>query len=119
MLSAFGKFVRKLRIDNGELLKEMADKLGVTSSYLSAVENNKRNVPQGWSEIIIKNYALNEFEAKQLEKAIEESIIINKIDLNQFGKEDKNIVKALARELKSFDEADRKKLIQLLNKERG
>ncbi|KHF28295.1 Helix-turn-helix domain protein [Anoxybacillus sp. BCO1] len=50
MLTEFGRFCRKLRIDNGELLKHMADKLGVTSSYLSAVENGKRNVPQDWVE---------------------------------------------------------------------
>ena len=42
MLTALGKFLRKLRIDNGEILKDMADKLGVTASFLSAVENGKK-----------------------------------------------------------------------------
>ena len=39
MLTNFGKALRKLRIDNNELLKDMALKLEVTVSYLSAVEN--------------------------------------------------------------------------------
>ena len=39
MLTSLGKFLRKLRIDRGEILKDMADKLGVTVSFLSAVEN--------------------------------------------------------------------------------
>ena len=38
MLTSFGKTLRKLRIDNEELLKDMALKLGVTLAYLSAVE---------------------------------------------------------------------------------
>ena len=33
MLTAFGKEVRKIRLDRGELLKTMADSLGVKSSY--------------------------------------------------------------------------------------
>ena len=44
MLTNFGKALRKLRIDNNELLKDMALKLEVTVSYLSAVENGKRDV---------------------------------------------------------------------------
>ena len=49
-LTEFGKFSRKLRIDNGELLKDMAIKLNVTVSYLSAVEIGKRNIPEKWEE---------------------------------------------------------------------
>ena len=42
MLTSLGKFLRKIRIDNDEYLKDMADKLGVTVSFLSAVENGKK-----------------------------------------------------------------------------
>ena len=38
MLSEFGKFSRKLRIDRDELLIDMAKKLGVKPAFLSAVE---------------------------------------------------------------------------------
>jgi transcriptional regulator with XRE-family HTH domain len=44
MLTPFGKKVRKLRIDVGVTLKSMADAMGVTSSYLSAIETGKRAV---------------------------------------------------------------------------
>ena len=43
MLTSFGKFCRKLRINNGELLYDMAEKLDVSSAFLSKVENGKRN----------------------------------------------------------------------------
>lgn len=38
MLTKFGKELRKIRIENDEILKDMADKLNVTAAYLSAVE---------------------------------------------------------------------------------
>ena len=41
-ISEFAIFCRKLRLDNNQILKDMADVLGVSSSYLSAVENGKR-----------------------------------------------------------------------------
>ena len=44
MLTEFGKFVRKLRIDNGTVLGEMAKSIAVSSAYLSAVENGKKNI---------------------------------------------------------------------------
>ena len=44
MITELGKHLRKIRIDHGEILKNMADKLGVTSSFLSAVEIGKRNM---------------------------------------------------------------------------
>jgi len=48
MLTRLGRFLKKLRIDNGEILKNMADKFNVTASYLSAVENGKRAFPNEW-----------------------------------------------------------------------
>ena len=44
MLTEFGKALRRIRLDNDELLKDMADKLKVSSAYLSAVENGKKNL---------------------------------------------------------------------------
>ena len=44
MLTSIGKFLRKLRIDHGEILKDMADKLDVSVAFLSAVENGKKKI---------------------------------------------------------------------------
>lgn len=121
MLTSFGKFCRKLRIDNGELLKDMAVKLGVTSSYLSAVENGKRNVPQKWINQITELYSLSASAEEDLRKAVQESQNTIKIDFKGFSKEDKNVLMALAREFKGLDENDRAKIkdILLKNRKRG
>ena len=42
MITSLGNFLRKLRFEKGEVLKDMAEKLGVTVSFLSAVENGKK-----------------------------------------------------------------------------
>lgn len=47
MLSEFGRFVRKRRIDMNVLLGDMADAVGVSSSFLSAVETGRKAVPKG------------------------------------------------------------------------
>ncbi|MEW9124114.1 MAG: helix-turn-helix transcriptional regulator, partial [Thermotaleaceae bacterium] len=90
MLTLFGKFCRKLRIDNGELLKDMATTLGVTSSYLSAVENGKRNVPQDWVKKITDLYSLSPEESNELDQAVQSSQNVIKIDFEDFSIEDKN-----------------------------
>jgi len=59
MLTPFGRFLRKLRIDRGELMKDMAVRLGVTASYLSAVEVGKKQVPDSWVSTICNLYGLS------------------------------------------------------------
>ena len=70
MITQFGKFCRKLRIEREEILKDMSDKLGVTSAYLSSVENAKRNVPKDWEDKLSEIYNLSEEQKKELKTAI-------------------------------------------------
>ena len=46
-MTPFGDRMRKLRAERGVTLKEMADAIGVSSAYLSALEHGKRGRP-GW-----------------------------------------------------------------------
>ncbi|WP_154983171.1 helix-turn-helix transcriptional regulator [Paenibacillus xylanexedens] len=119
MLTQFGVFCRKLRIDNGELLKNMADKLEVTSSYLSAVETGKRNVPHDWIEKISNIYQLNAESAQVLKFAIENSQQSVKIDLKNTSNQEKNLVMAFAREFKELNEDDKSKILSILRKNNG
>lgn len=82
MLTRFGKQLRKLRVEEEERLKDMADRLGVTTAYLSAVENGKRAVPDAWIYEIIDQYNLSDNEAKELQDAAYENKTDLTIDLN-------------------------------------
>jgi transcriptional regulator with XRE-family HTH domain len=114
MLTRFGKFCRKLRIDKGELLKDMSIKLSVTPSYLSAVENGKRNIPKEWTNYLIRLYSLNDIERLELIKATEESLQNIKVDLKGLHGDDKNLMMALARDFKDLDAEEKDSLKQIL-----
>ena len=66
MLTEIGKFLRRYRIDNGLLLKDMAGKVGVTSAYLSAVENGKKRPTEDLVGKIINAYDLDSEKAAEL-----------------------------------------------------
>ena len=69
MLTSIGRFLRKLRIDNGEILKDMAEALGVSSAFLSAVENGKKKMPDGWIEKLKSIYSFTEEQSEELQAA--------------------------------------------------
>lgn len=80
MPTKLGIFLRKLRLDRCEILKEMATKLDVSSSFLSAVENGKKKMPDSWYDKIVNLYNLDKEKQDELMKAIEESqksLVIN------------------------------------------
>ena len=64
-LTEFGKFLRKLRIDNGELLKDMAIKLNTTPAFLSMVETGRRSIPKKLEEEIENSYSCLSLEQKE------------------------------------------------------
>lgn len=73
MLTEIGKEMRKLRIDHGERLLEMAAKLGRSVSFLSAVEIGVKSPPKGLEEEVIRIYGLTEPEAHRMRKAADRS----------------------------------------------
>ncbi|WP_225221084.1 helix-turn-helix domain-containing protein [Bacillus norwichensis] len=94
----------------------MADKIGVASSYLSAVENGKRNVPQEWIDKIAISYSLNALELAELNQAVQESQNTLKINFEGFSGEDKIIFMAMIKEFKGLNERDRAKIKEILLK---
>jgi transcriptional regulator with XRE-family HTH domain len=66
MLSPLGKALRKLRIDRGWLLKDMARGIGVATSFLSGVETGRKAVPPGFVEKIAVWAALEQHELHHL-----------------------------------------------------
>lgn len=69
MTTPVGKLLRKLRIERDEYLRDMAARLNITSSYLSAIENGKRRMPLDYIERIGESYKLTLEELAQLQEA--------------------------------------------------
>ena len=99
MLKDLGRLLRKIRIDHGEILQNMADRFGVTASYLSAVENGKRPIPGAWERIILENYPLDEKQRGELRKAVIESTETINLDMKGSGFDTKEVAFSFARKI--------------------
>lgn len=117
MLTELGKELRKMRIDRGEVLKNMADKLGMTSSYLSAIECGKRNIPNGFITKIADIYNLNLTEKRILELAQEKSVKEIVLNLEEASETKSDLALKFARTFKDIDDATALKITKLLGRE--
>ncbi len=115
MLTRFGKFCRKLRIENGELLFDMAQRLDVSSAFLSKVENGKSKPPVEWKEKIASMYHLSTEQVGELVVSINEARLKDTINISMMSSDEKDMMFAFARKLDSMDEAGRDRWKKLLN----
>lgn len=111
MLTEFGKALRKIRIDRQQLLKDMANALGVSSAYLSAVETGKRRIPQDWVSKIVSNYLLSPEEHISLQKAADESVSDITISLANASPQKRSAVLSFARALDGLDDKDLERIM--------
>lgn len=116
MLTKFGKITRKIRIDNDVLLKDMANKLNISSAFLSKLETGKSkpNIKLAYK---IKNiYKLDNKAYNDLINAID---IDNKSIIQPVfakSKSDMKLIVKLANKLKSMSDAQKQKFINDIKK---
>jgi transcriptional regulator with XRE-family HTH domain len=118
MVTDFGKICRKIRIDNGEVLKDMAAKLNVTTAYLSAVEIGKRNVPQGWIELIKNEYRISDKQYQQLQDSLYEIKKYVKIDLEQQSEVDRELILEFHKNLKNLNDREKLDILSILQNQK-
>lgn|SRR5574344_1925079 len=116
MVTAFGRFLRNLRMDAGELLLQMAEKLNVSSAFLSGVENGKRKIPSDWVNRIAAIYGLSEEKKQDLQDAFFDANNAVEIGLTDLQREQRDLAFAFARKLDSMAENDIEKIRKILNK---
>ncbi len=81
MLTKFGQFIRKLRIDLAMNLGDMAEKLSVSPSYLSAVETGKKKITNDLLVQISSAFTLSQVQANEMYLAAVDSKTEEKINL--------------------------------------
>lgn len=118
MLTYIGKFLRKLRIDNGEILKDMAEKLGVSSAFLSAVENGKKKMPDSWPKKLKDIYSFSKEQEEELQKAIIDTNDMVEIHLQDASASNRNLAISFAREFPSLDDETSEKILDMLQRNR-
>lgn len=73
-MTPFGLFMRKLRLEHGLLLKDIAEQMDVSSAYLSALEHGKKGPASG--EFVSKlesKLKLNAAQRDELRRAVRDS----------------------------------------------
>lgn len=115
--TSFGEFMRILRIQNHEVMGDVAKMLGVAVPFLSAVENGKKNVPAEWIEKIVQHYNLNQEKREEMMNAIEESKTQYKIVVGDASISQRQAALQFARSFKTMDEKTAKKILDLLEEE--
>ncbi len=113
-LNALGRELRKLRIDRGEIIKTMAENLGYSPSYLSAIEMGRREVPKDLVDKVVEIYDLEELEAKRLIKARNETINTVNIDLKNASALKRNLAFALASNINGLSDDKKMEIIKML-----
>lgn len=119
MYTKFGEFMRVLRIKHHEIMGDIADMLGVSLPFLSAVENGKRNVPTDWVDKIVSHYNLSPEETQELLEAIEQSKTQMKLDLKSSEFFQRTAALQFARSFDNMDEDTAKRIIELLEGKGG
>ena len=107
MVTEIGKCLKMLRIKTGDSLRTMAAKLKISAAYLSAIENNKRNVPDGFYELICSAYDLNADDKAVLKKAIYDSIDNYKVDLSNVSENKRRVLLSLTNDEIDEDVVDK------------
>lgn len=117
-MNDFSKALRILRINKGEVLKDMAEKLHMTSSYLSAIECGKRKIPEDLIDRISLIYGLSEDEKVELEdaKAKAENQVAITIPFEGLNLDQQNVALKFARSFKDSHPEDLSQLVERLRK---
>ena len=118
MITSFGKFLRNLRMDKGELLLDMATKLKVSSAFLSGVENGKRKIPESWLEKIAALYNFSAEQKDNMKASYFDSNNKVDIELHSLQDDQRNLAIAFARKLESIPESDIEKILKILERKR-
>lgn len=114
MITSVGKFLRKLRIDSGEILRDMAKKLDVSSAFLSAVENGKKKMPDAWLSKLETFYSLDSQQMEELRNAIVESADTVELNIQNVSIANRQLAVSFARQFDTLDEETAKKLFDIL-----
>ena len=111
-LTPFGRLVRKHRIDQGMLLKEMADALGMASSWLSAIETGRKPISKNLPQRVAEVLGLDMEESAALLEAAEQSVATHTI--RDVASERRDVAAALARRFNELSEDEIKDIRELL-----
>ena len=116
-ITPFGRVVRKHRIDQGMLLKDMAEALGISSSWLSAIETGRKPITKGLPKRVAKVLGLDLEETADLLKAAEQSAA--SYSIKSAHPERRDVAAALARRFDHLSDEDIDRIREIVSRSRA
>lgn len=80
MLTPFGIAIRKLRLEKQLRLLDIADRMGLSSAFVSAVETGKKPIPDDYIPSVVQAMRLNTEEARELGSAADRTRSVVRVD---------------------------------------
>ncbi len=114
MISKFGIEIRKIRSRKGDSLRKMAIKLNISSTFLSAMEVGRKNIPIEYVDKIAELYELSNEEIAKLEDSINETNKRVSFELEMMSEAQRNVSLIFARKIKTADDMLLEKLRKAL-----
>ncbi len=114
MLTSLGKFLRTFRIQQGELLKDMADRLNVAPAYLSSIENGKRIPTKKLLSNIVEIYQLDDEAKQELHSSFFETLDEVNLNMKFATASQKDLCISFARKFDSLDNDQIAKIKRIL-----
>lgn len=113
-LTPFGIAVRKLRLDKNLRLVDMAQKLEMSTAFLSAIETGRKGIPDGLVTAISRKLSWPVEELKLITKAIDQTR--KEVRLDDKTGEERELIQAFARRHDELPPDTLEKLRKLLLK---
>jgi transcriptional regulator with XRE-family HTH domain len=115
MISEFGIFVRKIRINKNDSLRDMAKKLNISAAFLSSMEVGRKTIPIEYIDKIVNLYNLNDGQKDELIDAINKTNNEVNLELDKMNKSQQEVSLIFARKIKTADPKLIEKLKNILN----
>ena len=116
-VTSLGKRLRKIRIENDEITLNMAEKLGISISYLSAIEHGKRNIPNDFIQKLFDKYQLSEEMKTLIQKDVVDYSGEMKLIMSQMNEQQQELSLLYARKINKLNDKQIKKMRRFLNGE--
>ena len=116
MRTSIGDFLMNLRMGQNQRLKDMAEILGVSSAFLSAVENGKKSMPDFWVKKVQTEYGLTDEQVDEMKNAALESQSTIALNMKNATSLNRELAVSFARQFDEMDEETSKMILQVLKK---
>ena len=95
-------------------LRRMANDLGISPAFLSAVENGKKKLPDAWISLIPKTYNLSTDEIEKFKDIAYESFETVAVNIANASEANKKLAIRFARRFEDIDEKTSEELLSIL-----